>query len=96
MRYFNTGDLVLVINSLYNPDIIGCAGIVVRGEDKCAGLDKHGNYISGIFVTIDLPDSINRHGTTLWYFKPQHLIRITPDGKNIPASLPEPIGIIPV
>ncbi|MCZ6717567.1 MAG: hypothetical protein ACE1Z4_03225 [Gammaproteobacteria bacterium] len=79
MQHFEVGDLVLLINASYNPDIIGHVGTVMHSEDHFAGFDKFGRYISGNYVVVDLPDDVNRHGTTLWYLKPKHLIRITPD-----------------
>jgi hypothetical protein len=79
MQYLEVGDLVLLINASYNPELIGHVGTVMHSEDHVAGFDKFGCYISGNYVVVDLPDAINRHGTTLWYLKPKHLIRITPD-----------------
>ena len=54
-------------------------GMVMHGEDHFSGIDKFGRFVSGIFVVVDLPGNINRHGTTLWYLKPNHLIKISPD-----------------
>ncbi len=78
MQHFKIGDLALLINSTYNPDIIGHIGTVMHSEDHFSGVDKFGRFVSGIFVVVDLPDDINRHGTTLWYLKPHHLIKISP------------------
>jgi len=78
MQDLKVGDLVLVINSLYNPDLIGHDGMVVHGEDHFSGMDKFGRFISGPFVIVDLAGVSNRHGTTLWYFKAKHLLKITP------------------
>ena len=79
MQYFKVGDMVMLINSTCNPDIIGHIGTVVHSAGPFCGYDKLGRFVSGIFVVVDLPDDINRHGTTLWYLKPNHLIRISPD-----------------
>ena len=79
MYIFSSGDRVLVINSIYNPDLIGHVGIIEHCADFFTGYDKNGCFISGKFVIVDLPDDINRYGTTLWYFKPEHLVKITPD-----------------
>ena len=79
MQHFKIGNLVLLINSIYNPDIIGHVGTVIHGEDHFSGIDKFGRTVSGIYVVVDLPGDINRHGTTLWYLKPHHLIKISPD-----------------
>ena len=76
MRQFEVGDLVLLINSDYNSDLIGHVGIVARAENSVTGVDKYGCYISSRYVVVDLPDDINRHGTTLWYLRPHHLIKI--------------------
>ena len=85
MQHFKTGDLVLLINSTYNPDIIGHVGTVMHSEDYFSGTDKFGCLISSNFVVVDLPGDINRHGTTLWYLKPHHLIKISP-GDDIKAE----------
>jgi hypothetical protein len=79
MQHFKVGDLVMLINSVYNPDIIGHVGTVMHGAGHFSGYDKCGRFVSGIFVVVDLPGDINRHGTTLWYLQPNHLIMITPD-----------------
>jgi hypothetical protein len=79
MCHFSIGDQVLVINSTYNPDLIGHVGAVAHCADLFAGYDKNGCFISGKFVVVDLPNDINRYGTTLWYFQPEHLIKISPD-----------------
>ena len=79
MQHFKVGDLVLLINSTCNPDIIGHVGTVMHSAGHFSGYDKWGRFVSGIFVVVDLPGDINRHGTTLWYLKPNHLIKITPD-----------------
>ena len=81
-RYFEPGDMVLLINAIYNPEIIGHVGIVRHGEAEVTGKDKFGRCISGTFVIVDLPGDINRHGTTLWYLKPRHLIKLFPSGKT--------------
>ena len=78
MQDFKVGDLVLVINSIYNPDIIGHVGTVMHSEDHFSGIDKFGQFVSGPFVIVDLGSAVNRHGTTLWYFKAKHLLRIAP------------------
>lgn len=78
MQKLETGDLVLIINSIYNPDIVGYIGTVAHGEDQVSGIDKFGQVVSGPFVTVDLPGKINRHGATLWYFRRKHLLRIAP------------------
>ena len=78
MQYLKLGDLVLVINSIYHPENIGHIGTVVHGEDHFSGIDKFGQFVSGPFVIVDLPGAGNRHGTTLWYFKATHLLRIAP------------------
>lgn len=79
MKHFDVGDLVLLINSTCNPDIIGHAGIVMHTVDYFSGHDKFGHYHSGLYVVVDLPGNRNRHGTTLWYLKPNHLIKISPE-----------------
>jgi hypothetical protein len=79
MQHFKVGDLVMLINSTCYPDIIGHVGTVMHSEGHFCGYDKWGRFVSGIFVVVDLPGDINRHGTTLWYLKPNHLIKITPD-----------------
>jgi len=76
MQNLKAGDLVLVINSLYNPDLIGHIGAVTHGEDHFSGMDKFGQLVSGSFVIVDLAHATNRHGATLWYFKATHLLRI--------------------
>jgi hypothetical protein len=78
MQHFKTGDLVLIINSVYNFGIIGHAGTVKLGADHVSGYDKDGCLVSGTFVVVDLPGDRNRYGTTLWYLKPEHLIKIHP------------------
>jgi hypothetical protein len=83
MRRFKVGDLVLLINSDYNSDIIGHVGLVAQAESFVTGFDKYGSYISNRYVVVDLPDDINRHGTTLWYLKSHHLIKISPDAKEV-------------
>ena len=83
MRQFEVGDLVLLINSDYNSDLIGHVGIVARAENFVTGVDKYGCYTSSRYVVVDLPDDINRHGTTLWYLRPYHLIKINPDAKEV-------------
>ena len=82
MSYFNIGDQVLVINSIYNSDLIGHVGAVAHSADLFAGHDRNGRFISGKFAVVDLPGDINRHGTTLWYFRPDHLLKISPDGET--------------
>ncbi len=79
MKYFDVGDLVLIINATCNQDLIGHAGTVMHSEDHFSGYDKFGYYQSGLYVVVDLPGDRNRHGTTLWYLKPEHLIKITPE-----------------
>ena len=79
MQHFKVGDLVVLINSTYTPEIIGHVGMVMHSEDHFSGHDKFGCFVSEIFVVVDLPGDINRHGTTLWYLKPNHLIKISPD-----------------
>lgn len=83
MQHYETGDLVLVINSIYNTGIIGHVGTVHHGEAIFSGKDKFGRFITGIFVVVDLPDDVNRYGTTLWYLKPQHLIKLPSDNDEI-------------
>ncbi|MGH8119683.1 MAG: hypothetical protein ACRESK_03605 [Gammaproteobacteria bacterium] len=78
MQNLKAGDLVLVINSLYHPGLIGHVGTVVHGEGHVSGMDKFGQLVSGPFVIVDLVHDINRHGTNLWYFRATHLLRITP------------------
>jgi hypothetical protein len=79
MQQYSVGDLVLVINSIYHPYLIGHAGIVVQCTGNFSGYDKYGRFVSGAFTVVDLPGDVNRHGTTLWFFKPHHIIRISPD-----------------
>ncbi len=79
MQCFEVGDLVLLINATYNPEIIGHVGTVAKSESHIKGYDKYGRSVSGNYVVVDLADDINRHGTTLWYLKPDHLIKIKPD-----------------
>ncbi len=79
MTRFYVGDLVLVINSDYNSDIIGHAGTVASSETQISGNDKYGCCVSGRYAVVDLPYDINRFGTTLWYLKPEYLIKILPD-----------------
>ena len=76
---FQLGDLVLVINADYNPDLIGHVGTIARPARRLSGYDRHGRLQAGVYVVVDLPDKINRHGTTLWYKTPQYLVKITPD-----------------
>jgi len=78
VQYFENGDLVLLINSIYNPEIIGHIGVVARSESQITGYDRYGCLISGNYVVVDLPNDINRHGTMLWYLKPEHLKKIIP------------------
>lgn len=87
MQYFENGDLVLLINSIYNPEIIGHIGVVARSESQITGYDRYGRLISGNYVVVDLPNDINRHGTMLWYLKPEHLVKIIPDdGQQVEMS----------
>lgn len=79
-QQFEVGDLVLVVNADYNPDLIGYTGTIARRADRIAGYDKYGRLRTGVYVVVDLPDKINRLGTTLWYKKPQYLVKISPDG----------------
>ena len=78
MIHFSAGDHVLVINSIYNPNLIGHDGTVAKCADFVTGYDKNGYFISGKFVVVDLPGDSNRYGTTLWYFRPAHLLKIIP------------------
>lgn len=80
MQYFHIGDCVLVVNATYEPGIIGHVGTVERAADFVSGLDKYGRRVSGVFVVVDLPGDLNRHGTTLWYMRPPHLIKLKPGG----------------
>ena len=82
MQNFNIGDLVLIINSDYVPSLVGQAGIVVMAARNINGTDKFGNHLSGWYTVVDLPEEINRFGTTLWYFKPHYLLKISPDYKE--------------
>ena len=82
MQYFENGDLVLLINSIYNPEIIGHIGAVALCDSHITGYDRYGRLISGNYVVVDLPNDINRHGTTLWYLKPEHLVKIIPGDEN--------------
>lgn len=79
MQHFNIGDCVLVINASYEPGIIGHVGTVERAADQVSGFDKFGCIVSGVFVVVDLPADVNRHGTTLWYMRPRHLLKLRPD-----------------
>jgi len=78
-QHFEVGDLVLVVNADYNPGLIGCTGSIARRASRIAGYDKYGRLRTGVYVVVDLPGRINRHGTTLWYKKPQYLIKLSPD-----------------
>jgi len=78
VQYFENGNLVLLINSMYNPEIIGHIGTVALCDSHITGYDRYGRLISGSYVVVDLPNDINRHGTTLWYLKAEHLIKIIP------------------
>ena len=82
MQRFYIGDLVLIINSDYYPYLVGQAGIVVMNEKTITGTDKYGNTLSGRYVVVELSEEINRFGTTLWYFKPHYLLKISPDYKK--------------
>jgi hypothetical protein len=86
VQHFENGDLVLLINSIYNPEIIGHIGIVECRESQITGYDRFGGLISGNYVVVDLANDINRHGTTLWYLKPEHLKKINP-GNAIKLSV---------
>jgi len=79
VQHFEVGDLVLVINADYNPDLIGHAGTIARRADRIVGYDRFGQLNAGIYVVVDLPDKTNKYGTTLWYKKPQYLVKISPD-----------------
>jgi hypothetical protein len=79
VQHFKVGDLVLVINADYNPGLIGHAGTIARPADRIVGYDKFGQLNSGIYVVVDLPDKMNKYGTTLWYKKPEYLVKISPD-----------------
>lgn len=70
---------MLIINSIYNYSLIGHVGTVTHCADMVTGYDRNGCYISGKFVVVNLPGDINRFGTTLWYFKSNHLLKISPD-----------------
>lgn len=82
-RDLKAGDLVMVINALYHPELIGHAGTVVHGAGQVSGIDRHGRGVAGVFVIVDLAHDLNRHGTSLWYFKASHLLRIDP-GEPLP------------
>lgn len=88
MQNFNIGDLVLIINSDYIPSLVGQAGIVAITTRTVTGIDKYGNHLSGWYVAVDLPEEINRFGTTLWYFKPHYLLKISPDQKDVVLHKP--------
>jgi len=79
MQHFKVGDCVLVINASYEPGIIGHVGTVERAADLVSGIDKFGRVVCGEFVVVDLPGDMNRHGTTLWYMRPGHLLKLRPD-----------------
>ena len=79
MQHFKVGDGVLVINATYEPRIIGHVGTVGRAADLVSGVDRFGCVVCGEFVVVDLPGDVNRHGTTLWYLKPEYLIKLDPD-----------------
>ena len=83
MQNFDIGDLVLVIKSDYYPNLIGQAGIVAITARTVTGTDKFGNSLTDRYVIVDLPDEINRFGTTLWYFKPHYLLKILPDHEDV-------------
>lgn len=87
MNYFSIGDQVLVINSVYNLVLIGHVGEVAHNTGQFDGYDRYGRFISGKFVVVDLPGDINRYGTTLWYFRPDHLLKISPDKKTVIKSI---------
>lgn len=78
MQHFENGDLVLLINSIYHPEIIGHIGTITCGESQVTAYDRYDRLITGNFAVVDLPNDINRYGTTLWYLKPGHLIKIKP------------------
>lgn len=88
-HHFEVGDLVLVVNADYNPALIGCAGTIARRAARIAGYDKYGQLRTGVYVVVDLPGRINRHGTTLWYKKPQYLIKLGPDNRMDTESIQE-------
>ncbi|MEX2525610.1 MAG: hypothetical protein WD750_11685 [Gammaproteobacteria bacterium] len=80
-QHFDVGDLVLVVNADYNPGLIGCTGTIARPAARIAGYDRFGQLRAGVYVVVDLPGRLNRHGTTLWYKKPQYLIKLSPDDR---------------
>ena len=82
---------MLVINAGYEPGIIGHVGTVERAEDQASGIDKYGRFVAGVFVVVDLPGDVNRHGATLWYLKPEYLIKLKP-GEHIETEFCE--GVI--
>lgn len=92
VQHFRVGDLVLVINADYNPDLIGHAGTIARPADRIVGYDKYGQLNSGIYVIVDLPDKMNKYGTTLWYKKPEYLVKISPDAHLESTGMEEKSG----
>lgn len=78
MQHFKVRDCVLVINAAYDPGLIGHVGTVERVEEQVSGIDRFGRLVSGVFVVVDLPGDVNRHGTTLWYLRPEYLIKLSP------------------
>jgi hypothetical protein len=94
MRDPATGDLVLVINAVFHPELIGCTGTVEHGRAPFSGHDRFGRTVSGEFVIVDIPGAVNRHGTTLWYFRPPHVLRIDPGARGTAADdrCHQPVG----
>jgi hypothetical protein len=78
MRDFRVGDCVLVINAACEPGLIGHVGTVARAAAPVAGVDRFGRVAAGVYAVVDLPNDVNRHGTTLWYLRPEHLIKLGP------------------
>jgi hypothetical protein len=92
MRNFRVGDCVLVINAACEPALIGHVGIVTRAAEPVSGIDRFGRVVAGLYVVVDLPENVNRHGTTLWYLPPEYLIKLKPDA-DLAAKL-DPISEI--
>jgi hypothetical protein len=92
MNHFRVGDGVLVINAACEPGLIGHVGTVARAAEPVSGIDRFGRVVAGLYVVVDLPEDVNRHGTTLWYFRPEHLLKLGPfpdvisGGRSRPAK----------
>jgi hypothetical protein len=97
MNHFRVGDCVLVINAACEPGLIGHVGTVARAAEPVSGIDRFGRVAAGIYVVVDLPEDVNRHRTTLWYLRPEYLIKLSPPDSSTTKEewIPDNAGACP-